>query len=188
MLACCTGSLRLGYACALFYIKNVLLLGVQMTQKDMCMSDTIPGYKHPNGGGGGRLTPVRTSAAGSALVKHRWDKVRAAHLQGALEGLADVVPEGELPDHYETSAETVAHVIARSQSSRSYLDADTRAARYVAAGAGQPGFGQQQQQQEQPQQGLTLSVSTEALLALADRLGALPDRTDVLEHDRDAPE
>ena len=140
--------------------------------------DTIAGYKHPNGGGGGRLSPVRTSAAGSALVKHRWDKVRAAHLQGAMEGLADVVPDGELPDHYETPAETVAHVLARGQMERAYVSADSRSARYVAAGAGQPGFSTQQQQGQQ-QQGVTLSISTESLLALADRLGALPER---LEH------
>lgn len=90
------------------------------------------------------LTPVRTFEEGRALVKHKWDKVRKAHLSGVMEGFEDVVPEGELPTHYETTGETVAHVLTRGQAEpRAFVEADTRAARYIAAGGGQPGFGTQ---------------------------------------------
>jgi hypothetical protein len=44
---------------------------------------------------------------------------------------------------------------------------------------------QQRQEQEAPATGAVLTVSTEALLALAQRLGALPDG-DALEHESES--
>ena len=116
-----------------------------MTDSKNDKPEKVPGHVHPDGSGGGELSPVRTSEQGRALAKRRWDAVREAHLAGAMQGFEDVVPEGELPE-YDTQAETVAHVLARSQAVPAFVEADTRAARYIATGAGAPGFGTQKRE------------------------------------------
>ena len=43
-----------------------------MTDKKNDKPEKVPGHKHPDGRGGGSLTPVRTSEQGKALAEKRW--------------------------------------------------------------------------------------------------------------------
>jgi hypothetical protein len=140
--------------------------------------DTIAGYKHPNGGGGGRIRPYDSQRAVEAN-RTRWSKVRESAISGALAGMESV--SADIPSDLPAE-QAVTHGLARIQGEHA-MEGSTPAATWIMKAIGAGGFSQQQQ--EQQHQGVTLSISTESLLALAQRLGALPDG-DALEHESES--
>jgi hypothetical protein len=130
--------------------------------------DTIAGYKHPNGSGGGRIRPYDSQRAVEAN-RTRWSRVRESAISGALAGMESVAADipSDLP-----AEQAVSHGLARIQGEHA-MEGSTPAATWIMKAIGAAGF--TQQQQEQQHQGVTLSISTESLLALAQRLGALPE-------------
>jgi hypothetical protein len=109
---------------------------------------------------------------------------RKAGLTGAHQALLDNVPDDQLLDSSHTDNERIVHALTREQATSALLTGSGVAYSNIMRLLQMDGW-KQQQQQQQEQQGVTLNVSTEALLALADRLGALPER---LEHIHDVTE
>jgi hypothetical protein len=129
------------------------------------------------------LTPF-TSESGRAAQAKRTAMERKAGLTGAHQALLDNVPDDQLLDSSHTDNERIVHALTREQATSALLTGSGVAYSNIMRLLQMDGW-KQQQQQQQEQQGVTLNVSTEALLALADRLGALPER---LEHIHDVTE
>jgi hypothetical protein len=136
------------------------------------MSDTIPGKN------GGTLTPFNSESGRAAQAK-RTAMERKAGLMGAHQALLDNVPDDQLLDSSHTDNERITHALTREQC-LSALSGSGVSYSNIMRLLQMDGWKQQQQQEQQQQGGVTLSISTESLLALADRLGALPER---LEHE-----
>ena len=130
------------------------------------------------------MTPF-TSESGRAAQAKRTAMERKAGLTGAHQALLDNVPDDQLLDSSHTDNERIVHALTREQATSALLTGSGVAYSNIMRLLQMDGWKQQQQQQQQEQQGVTLNVSTEALLALADRLGALPER---LEHIHDVTE
>ena len=143
------------------------------------MSDTIPGKN------GGTLTPF-TSESGRAAQAKRTAMERKAGLTGAHQALLDNVPDDQLLDSSHTDNERIVHALTREQATSALLTGSGVAYSNIMRLLQMDGWKQQQRNEEAgPATGAVLAVSTEALLALAKRLGALPER---LEHIHDVTE
>ena len=141
------------------------------------MSDTIPGKN------GGTLTPF-TSESGRAAQAKRTAMERKAGLTGAHQALLDNVPDDQLLDSSHTDNERITHALTREQC-LSALSGSGVSYSNIMRLLQMEGWKQQRQEQEAPATGAVLTVSTEALLALAQRLGALPDG-DAPEHESES--